>query len=64
MEVVSVFCDGQLVCSFYMHSSAGKRFAVLMSKHLKNAYIDRENPMAPGLMIDLGDVPVANPWKG
>ena len=57
MQVVTVYCDGQLVCTFYMHSSAGRRFAVLMSKHLQGAYVDRANPMAPGVMMDLGEIP-------
>jgi len=58
MEVVTILCDGELVATFYMHSSAGRRFAVVMSKHLQDAYIDKANPLAPGLMIDLGEVPI------
>jgi hypothetical protein len=57
MKVVTIYCDEELVATFYMHSSAGKRFGVFMSKHIVDAYIDRDNPLAIGVAINLGEVP-------
>jgi hypothetical protein len=53
-KVVTVYCGNELICSFYMHSYKDKRYAVLMSKHIKDVYTDTRNPLAPGVIIDLG----------
>lgn len=57
MEVVSVYCNNDLVCTFYMHSKAGRRFAFVLSNYLKDSHVDLRNVIAPTLMIDFGDVP-------
>lgn len=56
MEVVSVFCSNELICTFYMHSKAGRRFAMVISKHLVATHVEN-NPIAPGVIIDLGEAP-------
>jgi hypothetical protein len=57
MKVVTIYCDDELVATFYMHSKAGKRFAVFMSRYIVDAHVDKNNPLAIGVAINMGDVP-------
>jgi hypothetical protein len=52
-KVVAVYCGKQLVATFYMHWYQGRKFCVVSSKLLKDVYTDHENPIAPGVIIDL-----------
>lgn len=56
-KAITIYCGNELVASFYMHSHAGRRYCVFMSKHLTDVYTDTRNPLAPGVIIDLGPNP-------
>ena len=53
-KVVTIYVGRELIATFYMHSWQKRRFCVFMSNYIRDVYTDMDNPLAKGLVIDLG----------
>jgi hypothetical protein len=53
-KVVTIYCGRELLGSFYMHNLESRRYCVFMSPHIREVYTDYNNPLTPGVIIDLG----------